>query len=265
MNENTQIAVGVLAVVIIGGLVYSFKDKLMGTGTDPNNGTNNGGNTSGGNTSGGNTSGGNTSGGNTSGGNTSGGNTSGGNTSGGNTSGGTTNTAFPLQKGSKGTNVKALQEVLNSKFNAKLTTDGSFGSKTETALKAATGKISITESEFNALKTGTSTPGTSGTSTYVNQWNDTIVLANEGTINASTDLIISYATQVREDVYEFWGVRDKGLYETINTWTNKSLLELAASYLNSYRVTLAKDIKDESNTTQHMRRIVRRLTDLGKA
>jgi len=257
MNENTQIAVGVLAVVIIGGLVYSFKDKLMGTGTDPNNGTNNGGNTSGGNTSGGNTSGGNTSGGNTSGGNTSGGNTSGGNTSGGNTSGGTTNTVFPLQKGSKGTNVVALQNVLNSKFNAKLNPDGAFGSKTEAALKAATGNISITESQFNTLKAGV----------YVNP--NLTPTATEGQTSVSSDTLILLSAQLWEDIDEDWGTRDDGLWKTVNNLTNAKLVDLAKTYGKSYgssEYALYSDMSQENfGLTVDFKRVKERLKELNLA
>lgn len=56
---------------------------------------------------------------------------------------------WPLQKGSKGENVKRLQALLNSKYNAGLVVDGNFGSNTYKALLKYMGKISLTEAEFN--------------------------------------------------------------------------------------------------------------------
>jgi peptidoglycan hydrolase-like protein with peptidoglycan-binding domain len=72
----------------------------------------------------------------------------------------TRNDAFPLKKGSKGANVKALQEVLIAKLGkdilGKSGADGDFGSKTEAALKKAGLSISIDETTFNVLVKGSS-------------------------------------------------------------------------------------------------------------
>lgn len=48
----------------------------------------------------------------------------------------TGNASFPLKNGSRGNNVKKLQQWLNSGENAGLTADGIFGTKTENAVKA---------------------------------------------------------------------------------------------------------------------------------
>jgi hypothetical protein len=62
---------------------------------------------------------------------------------------------FPLKKGSKGNNVRLLQEALIAKYGRpvlpKYGADGDFGSETVTALKKAGLPASITESVFNVL------------------------------------------------------------------------------------------------------------------
>jgi peptidoglycan hydrolase-like protein with peptidoglycan-binding domain len=65
------------------------------------------------------------------------------------------NDSFPLKMGSRGTNVKSLQTILNKKIKGlePLAIDGIFGAKTEAALKQVTGKISISQSEFDLLQT----------------------------------------------------------------------------------------------------------------
>lgn len=62
----------------------------------------------------------------------------------------TKNDDFPLKKGSKGDNVRLLQEALISK-GAKINVDGDFGTKTENALKKANLPTSIDQSTFNFL------------------------------------------------------------------------------------------------------------------
>ena len=74
------------------------------------------------------------------------------------------NTVFPLKKGSTGTEVKALQNFLNTviqvPFN-KLVVDGNFGTLTEEALKRYNGKTQVSLSDSinmnNALKNAYST------------------------------------------------------------------------------------------------------------
>ena len=56
--------------------------------------------------------------------------------------------SFPLKRGSAGANVIRLQNALkkcNSSHLPRYGVDGKFGSETETALKAETGKTTITE------------------------------------------------------------------------------------------------------------------------
>lgn len=70
------------------------------------------------------------------------------------------NDSFPLKKGSKGANVKALQQVLLAKLGkdslGKAGADGDFGSKTEAALAKAGLPASIDETTFNVLLKGSS-------------------------------------------------------------------------------------------------------------
>jgi peptidoglycan hydrolase-like protein with peptidoglycan-binding domain len=65
---------------------------------------------------------------------------------------------FPLQKGSKGENVRLLQEALIAKYGKsilpKYGADGDFGSETTAALKKAGLPNSISESAFNVLTQG---------------------------------------------------------------------------------------------------------------
>lgn len=64
-------------------------------------------------------------------------------------------TGFPLRKGSKGENVRALQQALIAKYGAtvlpKYGADADFGSETVAALKKAGLPASIDESTFNVL------------------------------------------------------------------------------------------------------------------
>lgn len=75
------------------------------------------------------------------------------------------NDSFPLKNGSKGANVKALQEVLITKLGkdilGKSGADGDFGGKTEAALKKAGLPVSIDETTFNVLVKGSSPDPTS--------------------------------------------------------------------------------------------------------
>lgn len=70
------------------------------------------------------------------------------------------NDDFPLKKGSKGENVRALQQVLISKLGkdalGKAGADGDFGSKTEAALKKAGLPNSIDETTYNVMVKGSS-------------------------------------------------------------------------------------------------------------
>lgn len=80
------------------------------------------------------------------------------------------NDDFPLKKGSKGENVKALQQVLIAKLGkdilGKAGADGDFGSKTEAALKKAGLPASIDETTYNVLVKGSS-PDPSDTATQL--------------------------------------------------------------------------------------------------
>lgn len=67
--------------------------------------------------------------------------------------------SFPLKKGSRGNNVRLLQEALIAKYGKsilpKYGADGDFGSETVNALKKAGLPTTITESTFNLLPQGT--------------------------------------------------------------------------------------------------------------
>ena len=69
--------------------------------------------------------------------------------------------AFPLKKGSKGNNVKLLQEALIAKHGKTILprygADGDFGTETLNALKKVGLPTTITESTFNVLVQGTKT------------------------------------------------------------------------------------------------------------
>lgn len=79
--------------------------------------------------------------------------------SGGGTSSGGTTTAsdFPLKKGSKGSLVQRLQLAIGTSNLPKFGADGDFGTETQTALKAITGKTqvdSLAEIDAIAAKRG---------------------------------------------------------------------------------------------------------------
>lgn len=63
--------------------------------------------------------------------------------------------SFPLKIYMKGSNVKAVQTILNQlyadKIGAQLTVDGYFGPSTETALYKATGRKQLTKDQYYSL------------------------------------------------------------------------------------------------------------------
>ncbi len=63
----------------------------------------------------------------------------------------TPKSVFPLQKGSRGPEVKNLQRYINNNSIAKLDEDGIFGTKTETVLKNLWGTASVTQKEYNKM------------------------------------------------------------------------------------------------------------------
>ena len=75
------------------------------------------------------------------------------------------NNSFPLKKGSKGKNVKLLQEALIAKHGKailpKYGADGDFGTETVNALKKAGLPATINESTFNVLTQATKVDGAS--------------------------------------------------------------------------------------------------------
>lgn len=115
------------------------------------------------------------------------------------------NDSFPLKKGSKGSNVKALQEVLIAKAGkdalGKSGADGDFGSKTEEALKKIGLPVSIDETTFNVLVKGSS-PDPSATATQLyaaatkKDFNKVIALLktlrNTNDYKAVSDVFVNY-------------------------------------------------------------------------
>ena len=115
------------------------------------------------------------------------------------------NDDFPLKKGSKGTNVKALQQYLLNKLGAaslgKAGADGDFGSKTEEALKKAGLATVIDETTFNVLTKGSSPdPNQTATQLYSavtrKDFNKTIgllkTLRNTSDYKAVSDVFVNY-------------------------------------------------------------------------
>jgi hypothetical protein len=68
------------------------------------------------------------------------------------------NDDFPLKKGSKGENVKQLQQALMNKYGSsvlpKYGADGDFGSETQNALKKNNLPVTVSESTFNVMTQG---------------------------------------------------------------------------------------------------------------
>ena len=84
---------------------------------------------------------------------------------------------FPLRRGKVGANVIRLQNALikcKSSSLPRYGVDGKFGSETETALKAETGKTNITEAELSALEQKCNTVANNQVST-----NNRVALANK--------------------------------------------------------------------------------------
>ena len=63
------------------------------------------------------------------------------------------NSQFPLSRGSRGEEVKVVQQWLNAKFNAGLDADGIFGRLTESALLKYRLTSSVVLLEYNFMKT----------------------------------------------------------------------------------------------------------------
>ncbi|QHS60833.1 peptidoglycan-binding domain-containing protein [Chitinophaga agri] len=147
---------------------------------------------------------------------------------------------FPIKKGSKGENVRRLQEALIRKYgNATLPkygADGDFGTETTNALKKLKMPLSISETFFNVLTQGSES--TAGSSSDISNlaskiYNATIrrdfsaVLSLLKNIKSSTD----YST-VSEGFKQFRlaGVRKTlvtGLLDTFSSSTQKQQLRLA--------------------------------------
>lgn len=74
------------------------------------------------------------------------------------------NDSLPLKMGSNGNRVKKLQTVLNSKYNAGIAVDGSFGSGTLAVVKNKLGVESVDEKTYTSLVNGKALPSDKKTS-----------------------------------------------------------------------------------------------------
>lgn len=146
------------------------------------------------------------------------------------------NDDFPLKKGSKGANVKAVQQALIAKYGSsilpKYGADGDFGSEMVSALKKAGLPESIDETTFNVLVKGSS-PDSSATAAQLysavskKDFNKAIALLK--TLRNTTDY------KAVSDVfanYRLNGVRQTLVNGMLNSFTNeqqKQSIRLALS------------------------------------
>jgi len=148
---------------------------------------------------------------------------------------------FPLRKGSKGDNVRALQQAIINKYGRKMLpkygADGDFGSETTAALKKLKMPATISETFFNVLTQGSSTTAGGGGA-------DLSSLAAKiynATIRRDFNTVISLLKNIKssEDYssvsetfkqYRIAGVRKTlvtGLLDTFTTASQKQQLRLA--------------------------------------
>jgi hypothetical protein len=147
---------------------------------------------------------------------------------------------FPLRRGSKGDNVRILQEVLIKKYGAKTLprygADGDFGSETTAALKKLKMPATVSETFFNVLTQGNSSATSSGT--------DLSALAPKiynATLRRDFNTVLSLLKNIKssEDYstvsesfkqYRLSGVRKTlvtGLLDTFSSSSQKQQLRLA--------------------------------------
>lgn len=148
---------------------------------------------------------------------------------------------FPLQKGSKGDNVRALQEALIRKHGRsilpKYGADGGFGSETAAALKKLKLPATVSETLFNVLTGGGSATG-SGSSTDLTSLGTWIYQA---AIRKDFSTVMSLLKQISSSAdystvsetfkkYRLNGVRQtlvNGLLNTFKSASQKEQLRLA--------------------------------------
>ncbi|NLR82262.1 peptidoglycan-binding domain-containing protein [Chitinophaga eiseniae] len=151
-----------------------------------------------------------------------------------------TGSDFPLKRGSKGDNVRSLQEALIRKYGSKILprygADGSFGAEMATALKKLKMPATISETFFNVLTQGSSSGASGGTDlsalpaklySAVLRRDFSTVLSLLANINSSTD----YST-VSDGFkqYRINGVRQtlvNGLLNVFSSESQKQQLRLA--------------------------------------
>jgi hypothetical protein len=101
---------------------------------------------------------------------------------------------FPLKKGSKGDNVRHLQQALIDKYGnsilPKFGADGDFGSETQNALKKKGLSVSISESTFNVITQGGG-EGAASTSAIVNLGEKLYNAASAKNLNSVLSLLKS--------------------------------------------------------------------------
>lgn len=149
---------------------------------------------------------------------------------------------FPLKRGSKGENVRQLQEALIGKYGSKTLpkygADGSFGAEMVAALKKVKLPATISETLFNVLVQGNASTGTETTGTTLSvlaqgiynailKRDFTTVLSLLKSIKSSDDYS-TVSTAFKE--YRINGVRQtlvNGLLNVFSTNTQKEQLRLA--------------------------------------
>ncbi len=136
---------------------------------------------------------------------------------------------FPLQYGSCGSNVSALQTELGN-----ITVDGKFGNQTKSRLFQVTGKYVISEVEFNTLRTGNMIP------------NGTSIGGSTALTTPSTAQFDRLVTDVKADEGDFRMLPRTDSTEPYRTLNNLSLTDLgkvADSYKSAYSKSLYATIK----------------------
>jgi hypothetical protein len=157
------------------------------------------------------------------------------------TTGSSSGDDFPLRKGSKGENVRLLQEALIRKYGSKTLpkhgADGDFGTETANALKKLKMPATISETFFNVLTQGSDSTAGGGSdlsSLAVKIYNATMkrdfntVLSLLKNIKSSSDY--STVSEAFKQYRLSTGVRKTlvtGLLDTFNTASQKQQLRLA--------------------------------------
>ena len=179
MNKYKKIIIP--AIILVGGLAFIFKDKLFKKKAsqdkrdDNNDNTNTNNNTGGG--------------------------------------GGGSRDAFPLKRGSRGSNVKDLQQailVYDKTLLPKYGADSDFGAETETAVLKILGKKTVdNRGEIDKIRNMKSTTTTTTTTTTTNPNAERIRLANELKNKWTKDKSLSFIVINKTSIGTYFYDRDK--------------------------------------------------------